>query len=313
MISATTYHAGKVLREHDLLAESLACPWCGFAGKRASVLALQENPKVLLLECPGCHAASASRVATDAAIEAYYASYYATSATSRVTCGNPRHHARHICRFAKLDPNLPRIALLDFGGGDGSIGYAVAVRLARQSAVRIDIVVVDYNQSLIVPAHPRVTLSHASTLEEIPIGRRFDLVLASAILEHLPEPAMITRRLLGMMASGGYFYARTPYVAPLLRLLRRMRMPYDFTFPAHFHDLGQDFWDNILSTLGMTTGEWTLERSRPSLVEASFSKNPLRASLSHLVKAPWWLLRRSYPYLGGWEVFIHRKPAPAPH
>jgi SAM-dependent methyltransferase len=185
----------------------------------------------------------------------------------------------------------------------------VGVEWAKRSDATVNIVVVDYNKSLIVPAHPRVTLSHELTVREIPDGEHFDLVLASAILEHLPEPAEITRKLLGMLAPGGYFYARTPYMVPLLRLFGRMNIAFDFTFPAHFHDLGQDFWEHILSTLEMATGEWALVRSRPSPVETRFSDNFCRTVLSHAMKAPWWVLRRSYSLLGGWEVFIQRKLA----
>ena len=292
-----------------MLPESKTCPWCNFTGNRERVLPLQKNPDVWLLKCPACYAVSASRVATEAAIDTYYASYYSGTALNRVTCGNPSHHARHICRHAKFPRNLPRIAVLDFGGGDGSISHAVAVELTKRSNVSVDIVVVDYNRSLVVPTHPRVTVSHASTIQEIPGGEHFGLVLASAILEHLPEPAETTRKLLGRMAPDGYFYARTPYMAPLLRLFSRMHITFDFTFPAHFHDLGQDFWERILPTLDMASGEWTLVRSRPSLVETSFSDNIGRTVLSHVMKAPWWILRRSYPLLGGWEVFIHRAPA----
>ena len=199
--------------------------------------------------------------------------------------------------------------MLDFGGGDGSISHAVAVEIAKRSSTPVDIVVVDFNKSLVVPTDPRVTLSHVSGIQEIPEGQKFALVLASAILEHLPEPAEITRKLLSMLTSGGYFYARTPYMAPLLRLFSRVHIGYDFTFPAHFHDLGQEFWDHILPTLRMASGEWTLVRSRPSVVETSFSEDFGRTVLSHVMKAPWWIFRRSYRLLGGWEVFIHRKLA----
>jgi hypothetical protein len=196
--------------------------------------------------------------------------------------------------------------VLDFGGGDGSISYAVAVELGKQSNASIDIVVVDYNQVLVSPTHPRVTLSTASTFQEIPADQRFHLVLAGAILEHLPEPAEITRKLLGLLAPGGCFYARTPYVVPLLHMCRRVNLAFDFTFPGHFHDLGQDFWENILPTLNMASGDWTLVRSAPSVVETSFSEYFGRTLLAYAMKAPWWILRRSYPFVGGWEVFIHR-------
>lgn len=308
VVSAAAYHSGRFLQENDLLPESQCCPWCRFSGTREQLLSVQQSPDVWLLGCPVCHAVSTSRVATEAAIDAYYASYYSESASRRVTCGNPGRHARHICSYTKFDSQTTRISILDFGGGDGSISHAVALELARHTRASIDITVVDYNERLVHPANPRVTLEHAFNLDELSKRQTFDIVLASAILEHLTEPAETTRRLLEMLNPGGYFYARTPCMVPLLRLLKRIQISIDFTFPAHFHDLGQDFWRNVLATLGMAGQEWTVLSNRPSLVETSFSENLSRTLLSYVMKAPWWVLGSSYRFTGGWEVFIHREP-----
>jgi SAM-dependent methyltransferase len=307
-IHAATYHSGKFLQETELLDCSRCCPWCGFAEQRNRVFVLQERPDVYLLKCPRCHGVSSSQVATDAALATYYGSYYADSNQARVTCGNPGKFAAHIHKYTSRRIDSPRTSVLDFGGGDGSIGYAIALELARQSPAMIDVAVIDQNTRLVASENPRVTLSHASDLEQIQNGGRFDLVLAGAVLEHLAKPAEITRRLLHMLSPGGYFYARTPFMVPLLKILERLHIPFDFTFPGHFHDLGQDFWENIIPTLGMDPREWRVERSRPSMVETSFSQNFSRTLLSYLMKAPWWLLRGAYPYTGGWEVYIHRSP-----
>jgi SAM-dependent methyltransferase len=310
IISAAAYHSGKFLHENELLDCSQRCPWCGFADPREQVLALQKDPDVHLLQCPRCCAVSSSQVATEPALAAYYGLYYAAGRKARVTCGSPHRHAVHIYRHARPAVERAKISILDFGGGDGSIGQAVALEMLRQREATIDLVIVDYNDRLVTPASSRVTLTHASSLEQIPSGQRFDLVLASAVLEHLAQPAEITRQLLQRLTYGGYFYARTPCVVPLLKLLDRLHLSYDFTFPAHFHDLGQDFWKNIIPTLGLDTREWRVQRSRPSIVETSLTDNFLRTALSYCMKAPWRLLRHRYPYTGGWEVFIQRALRP---
>jgi SAM-dependent methyltransferase len=301
IVSAAAYHAGKYLPEEDLLPESLVCPWCRFSGARNRVLPLQRDPDVWLLECPRCHARSASRAATESALDAYYASYFPDGTEQCVTCGSPGRHAKHILRYVKTTASP--IAMLDYGGGDGSISHAVATEISRPA----NIVVVDYNEQLVSSENPLVTLAHARTLDDV--SGTFDLVLASAILEHLPEPAEITRRLLYMLNPGGFFYARTPCVVSLLKLFSRMNLSYDFTFPAHFHDLGQDFWSNILSTIGVDSEEWRIVASRPSVVETSFSDKPVRTAVSYAIKAPWWILRGTYAFTGGWEVFIERRRA----
>jgi 2-polyprenyl-3-methyl-5-hydroxy-6-metoxy-1,4-benzoquinol methylase len=302
VISAAAYHSGKYLAEEDLLPEYRACPWCGFSGARERAIWLQRDPDVALLECPKCHAFSASRAATDSALAAYYGSYYSSSVSSdkhRVTCGNPQRHARHILRYARSA--APTVSLLDFGGGDGSIGNAVAMLLARPTSI----VVVDYNDQLATPGSPQITLSHVAALEDV--QGAFDLVFASAVLEHLPEPAETTRHLLRALKPGGFFYARTPCVVPVMKVSNRLNLSYDFTFPAHFHDLGQKFWDNLIATLDMDAHEWRVVASRPSVVETSFSENVVRTAVSYAIKAPWWIFRGAYTFTGGWEVFVERR------
>jgi 2-polyprenyl-3-methyl-5-hydroxy-6-metoxy-1,4-benzoquinol methylase len=307
MIAASGYHAGKFLIESELLDDSRRCPWCQFDGTRSRVLRLQQDPSVWLLACPRCHAMSSSHVATQAALEAYYASYYAGNRDNRVTCGSPRRHARHICQCLSLDAKPTDLRILDFGGGDGAIGHAAALELIKGGVARVDIVVIDHNSRLVTPAHAAIGLSHASSLEQLPEEQTFHLVMASAVLEHLTQPAEATRSLLGRLEPGGYLYARTPCVFPLLKLLNAARVRADFTFPAHFHDLGQDFWDNILSTMTLPADKWTLVRSRPSLVETGFREHPVRTVCAYCLKAPWWLLGRRYGLTGGWEVVIRRK------
>jgi SAM-dependent methyltransferase len=151
-------------------------------------------------------------------------------------------------------------------------------------------------------------MSRASGLEALSDKRRFDLVIASAVIEHLPEPVEATRKLLLMLAPGGCLYARTPYVLPIFQILSRAGIPYDFTFPAHFHDLGPTFWANILKTLKLDSGEFVITDSRPSLVESIFADNFTRTLLSNIVKAPWWVFRNFYPFVGGWEAIIARRP-----
>jgi hypothetical protein len=112
--------------------------------------------------------------------------------------------------------------------------------------------------------------------------------------------------LLSGLRPGGIFYARTPSLAPILRIFQFLRLPYDFTFPAHVHDLGQKFWESILDCLPLDRCAFQVLLSRPSIVETSFRSNPLRTAISYLLKSPWYILHRHYRLIGGWEVVIHR-------
>jgi hypothetical protein len=78
-----------------------------------------------------------------------------------------------------------------------------------------------------------------------------------------------------------------------------------FSYPYHFHNMGQTFWESILTVLGLQS-EFELLWSKPALVERSFRRHFLPALASHVLKAPWYVLGRLYGLIGGWEVFIRR-------
>ncbi len=113
-------------------------------------------------------------------------------------------------------------------------------------------------------------------------------------------------RLLSALRPGGLFYARTPAVAPMLRVLQRVGLPTDFTYPAHVHDMGEAYWCNILRLLPAEFRDYSVVWSRPSIVETTLRKNALRTVAAHVLKAPWHILGTRYQFVGGWEVLISR-------
>ncbi len=132
------------------------------------------------------------------------------------------------------------------------------------------------------------------------------MVLASAVLEHIPYPVKSLEQLLSQTHAGGIFYARTPYMVPLRRLFHALGKTVDFTFPAHIHDMGSAFWDQMLVTLKLQD-QFEILISRPSMVETSFRQSPLRTLIAYCMKAPWFLLGNRWGLVGGWEVFIRRR------
>lgn len=214
-----------------------------------------------MLRCESCHLAYASRMPTEATLDKFYLGYY-DGKEERITFAGADRFAEHILRDAPLPPGA---RILDFGGGDGALSGAIARKVGGLSRV------VDYGDS--VP------------------GGTWDLVIASAVLEHIPHPRPVLERLLA--ATGGVFYARTPWVLPLARC-----MPLDLTYPGHVHDMGQGFWDRLPDVVGW---RGTVITSQPSLVETDLRGAPLRTIAAHVLKSPTRLWRR-WPLVGGWEV-----------
>ena len=162
---------------------------------------------------------------------------------------------------------------------------------------------VDYNQKVISAQDSRIVLKRKDTLKGI--QSNYDIVIASAIIEHLPQPNDILNRLLNLIDKGGIFYARTPYVVPFIKLFRFFGIKWDFTYPAHVHDLGQEFWESYFNHT-VSSSDFEIIESKPSIVETTFQEHFTRTLVAYVLKTPWYLLGRMYKFVGGWEVFIRK-------
>ncbi|MBV8516040.1 MAG: methyltransferase domain-containing protein [Acidobacteria bacterium] len=241
-----------------------------------------------------------------AVLERYYATYY-DGHEREVTIANPAQLARRIVRTLPRAAFGERVRILDFGGGDGSVATAVAATSIAHGPARFaEIVVVDFAER---PPRTSATIAVRHQSPEAPLDGTFDLVLASAVLEHIPELQRVLRMLYAHIGVRGFFYARTPYALPLVRVWPS----FDLGYPAHVHDLGSGFWNRVGTTFG-----WQLETiaSRPSPVAASLRADPLRAIAAALLKMPASLENRLSPrarrdrwwnLVGGWEVLLQRR------
>lgn len=309
-IATTTYHRSQHLSEAALLPENAFCPWCG-SRDRAPLARLQERPQVDLLECGGCHACSASRMPTEATLASYYGSYYddeqyQRTAGVKVTIGDPRRMGRGLARWMKSRVEGHAIRILDFGGGDGTVAAMAAAELLRGGLIsQAHVTVVDYNDETAPAPDPRIGIEHFRELDPV-AGRQFDVVMASAVVEHIPEGRAAVDRLLELVRPSGVFYARTPQMAAFVRLANRMGLRLDFTFPGHVHDLGQRFWEGLFRSPALAA-RFGIVLSKPSLVEACFREAPFRAMMAHACKLPWYLLGRRWRFVGGWEIVVERR------
>jgi SAM-dependent methyltransferase len=295
----------------DLRPAANDCPLCGEHLERKPVWPAQSDPAVDFLQCPVCRGASASRMPADTFLASFYDGYYAP-AESRTTFDGAQRFAAHI--LAGLPRDFPRgarresarapqerLRVLDFGGGDGSLALAVASGLRDRGLAReVEILVADSHAPATANS-PRIFVRRAD-LADLEPRDRFDLVLASAVLEHVPDFDTTLRRLLDRLAPEGIFYARTPWMLPWRRLVPGL----DLAFPAHLHDVGGDCWNHLSRRHASAVHRLV---SRPSVVHVSW-RSPLLAAAIYAWKlpgrleararpghAPWWRL------VGGWEVF----------
>jgi len=312
-LQAAAGNPGRHMREDQLNPVLVRCPICN-ADDIGSSLELQFEPNVSLLRCGHCAAGFASRMPTAETLKQYYASYYDAPkykdlAEAHVHFSGPQRLARHIFRRVKLQRSRGAVRrLFDFGGGDGTVAILIGQQiLAGGYADRVEIVLVDYASPR--PVHDsRLSISSVhepGSLEE----DDFDIGIASASLEHIPDLRSCLVGLLKAVRRGGSLYVRTPYVEPLMRLAGSIGVSIDFGYPAHLYDLGEMFWRHILATVDLAES-YRIRSSRPSIVESTLVSAPLRTIAAHALKAPWWLLGDRYGLIGGWEAVVERDQLP---
>lgn len=298
--------AGKRLSEQDLGPLEAQCPLCHSEQPRGSVITLQEVPAVELLECANCAAISASRMPTEKALIDYYCDYYSHFASGFTFDGDVRFAQRLIGTGKIPVTKRSAVSVLDFGGGvEAGLARAVAqILLEERRTEKVKLTLVDYNARG-QKASAQTEVVAYRTLYELPHHQTFDVIIASAIMEHVPDLGRDLLILLNSLALGGVAYFRTPSNSKMIRFLKNFGITLDFTYPAHLHDLGEPFWARVLPALHLTDSH-RLIHSKPAIVETDFLRTPVRSAAAWTMKAPWYILGSKWAMVGGWEAIIQR-------
>lgn len=293
--------------ESDFIDYSEMCPICESTKRKR--LAQLENSVIWFFECNDCYTVSASHYPTDAAISRLYSSFYSENLvhdSEGVTHDDASGLAKHI--NDKISSLLgPNVSILDYGGGSGDISYRIAKLLIdREGVEKIDILIVDFNEEHSVISndkridfkriHPNSFISEDKVI--------YDIIIASAVLEHEFFAGKLMSLLFSKMSSTGYIYIRVPYIMPIYLLLSKIGIKIDIGFPAHLHDFSKRFFDNLPTVLNLQNLEVVI--SQPADFQYSFRKHFTKALFSRLIRLPYYL-SKSYPYVGSWEVIYHKK------
>lgn len=257
------------------------------------------------MQCKNCFAVSASRLPTKKALDTYYSTYYQSN-DEKITFDEPKKFGRHLFDQTRkyLAPGKKTLSILDYGGGIGTISIELAKRYLDFGIPEVKVLIVDYEQNAFVDGIPNLVINNCSALSEVK-DQKFDIIIASAIVEHLPKPRTEIACLFKLLHDHGLVYFRTPYVIPIIFLLKKIGINFDFSYPGHIHDLGQEFWDNVLKTFDLEN-EFGILYSRPSIVETTFSKHFRRTLVAYVCKAPWYILGNRWRFVGGWEILIQK-------
>jgi 2-polyprenyl-3-methyl-5-hydroxy-6-metoxy-1,4-benzoquinol methylase len=261
-------------------------------------------PDVKIYTCNSCHIGFFNPQPTEKFLREFYTGFDIGDNKRKKT--DHQRLASHLMKYLRNSSPRETYRILDFGGGDGAVAQCLGqFLLSAGVAKKINISVVDYN-TVTDRTEDQISQHSFETLDQIPLSEEFDIVIASAILEHLKNPRQIVSSLLQRMTKHGIFYARTPYTFPFYIVFKKLGRTFGMPYPAHLFDMGSYFWSDLLKTLNLST-DFRMKKSHTSLVHAEFRKRPLVSILSHLIKLPSYLMGKWYPYSGGWEVVIERK------
>lgn len=292
------------IEESDLIKNEK----CGFC-ESTEFISLQQyfqKPDIHFVKCKNCGAVTYDKQFSQAALDKMYSNYeyHSEDEVQSVTFYGSERFAKHISKYVDF-AEKDKVKILDFGGGDGALAYFTALQLKKRNPkMIIEILVVDYCNSLYKSDRSDgITMRHDFPLSKV--EEEFDLIIASAIIEHLPKPAEEVKKLFTLLTGGGYIYFRTPYVYPLWRDLRRFGITYKTLYPQHIWDLGGGWYDGLVSYVKYEKEDIHLILSKPSIVEESFKINFWIALASYVLKAPWYICHK-WPYTGGWEA-IYKK------
>jgi 2-polyprenyl-3-methyl-5-hydroxy-6-metoxy-1,4-benzoquinol methylase len=104
-----------------------------------------------------------------------------------------------------------KVSILDFGSGDGSVSLILSNSLLKDRFTsQVDITLVDFFPYVLGNDNESINVIQYPSLEKVPENNTFDIIIASAILEHTKTPNETLKKLIVLLKKGGLIYSRTP-------------------------------------------------------------------------------------------------------
>src|SRR5215469_7362429 len=122
---ATPYQPAIHLEAAQLTVALERCPVCGSDSLRQRLAVIQQDPAIFLLRCSKCGGCSASHMPKPEVLDEYYGGYFHGDGP-KITLGRINGFVNGLLRVMSVGSQATDLRVLDFGGGDGTLGLAVA-------------------------------------------------------------------------------------------------------------------------------------------------------------------------------------------
>jgi SAM-dependent methyltransferase len=200
-----------------------ACLLCARGGRRL----LFTKRGWRFVRCDGCGLVSLDPLPTPAAVAAHHEASYARGAYAAFAAADDVRAtiARH--RLARLRPAAAPGPWLDVGCSTGAF-------VAAAAGAGLDAEGLELSPTAVRQARARGLVVHEGAVEAFTPTRRYGVVTAFDVVEHLLDPPAFVGRVAGWLAPGGLLALTLPDIAsPTARLLGRTW--FYWAPPDHVH------------------------------------------------------------------------------
>lgn len=186
------------------------CPCCGSGAQKTlfdgrTTRQPDNGDRWRLVSCDECHLAFLNPQPTWAELQAYYDSSYPAYASSHGAAETDESviaHAERDQTFRHIP--IPRgKTVLDVGTGGGYF-----LRICRKLGA--ETFGVEPNANAVRNARSQGLNVFHGSLHEYETDRRFDVITASQVLEHTPDPVSVLRKMRDLLSADGFIWISVP-------------------------------------------------------------------------------------------------------
>ena len=270
------------MQPHPISAPQTACSLCG----GGEAVRLFDKAGRTFVRCTGCGLVALRPVPTAAELAAHHEASYRQGRYAVFAAADAIRTAIARQRLTEVRPLVPTGAWLDVGCSTG----ALLAELARDGVAAEGL---ELSSAAVAEARARGLVVHEGAVERFTPPRRYAVVSAFDLIEHLLDPVGFARRVRSWLLPDGMLALTLPNTASVAARLMGKQWYYHAP-PDHVHGFAPDTIRRLLETTGwrsVTVRTATKPLSADYVVEQLGHSNPALARIvratTAIVPRPW--------------------------